>query len=83
MKTSIIMVILLSGVLFAQNGSGIAQGIQQGGLNAGQSWSSGHNIGAGAEDHAKGEMAEPGKGWSTQEGEDKGNDEDAKKENKE
>lgn len=89
MKTSIIMIILVSSVLFAQNGAGagVAAGINESGivspgaLGAGQGWSDGGNIGTGIE-NAQGEVSEPGKGWSTQKGDEKGN-EDAKKESKE
>jgi len=83
MKTSLIMIILLSSVLFAQNGAGAAAGIDKSGIvspgaiGAGQGWSDGGNIGTGIE-NAQGEVSEPGKGWSTQEGDEKGN-EDAKK----
>ena len=78
MKTSIIIIMLMTGVLFAQNGGVTSPGA----MGAGQGWSDGGNIGAGIE-NAQGEVTEPGKGWSTQEGDDKGSDEDAKKESKE
>jgi len=84
MKTVIVMIILASSVLFAQNGAGVPAGIDKSGIvspGAGQGWSDGNNIGTGIH-NAQGEVSEPGKGWSTQEGDEKGN-EDAKKESKE
>lgn len=84
MKKSLILIVLLTGALFAKNAGEVTPqtqvttpDAQMGAAAAGHGWSNGENLGTGSE-NANGEIADPGQPWATQEGHEKGSEDSQK-----